>query len=39
MSHLFFPFDRPIDEAGHPEAAWQLSLNGSLNDIGSEEGE
>jgi len=39
MSHLFFPFDRQIDEAGHPEAAWQSSLDGSLNDIWSEEGE
>ena len=39
MSHLFFPFDRQIDEAGHPEAAWQSSFDGGLNDIWSEEGE
>ena len=39
MSHLFIPFDRQIDETGHPKASWQSSLNGSLNDIWSEEGE
>jgi hypothetical protein len=39
MPHLFFPFDRQIDEAGHPEAAWQSFLKGSLNDIWSEEGD
>jgi hypothetical protein len=26
MSDLFFPFDRQIDETGHPKASWQSYL-------------